>query len=150
MEGRRQALEYMRFLRDQIPGYEHAELGGFSVGIGVRETRRIRGEYWITKDDVLSARKFADGIAQCGAPIEEHHAGGDTKWEYLPDGETVDIPYRALQPQTSRTCSSQGVASALRTKRTPAFAASGSAWRWGRLPGSRRRWLETVRCATST
>jgi FAD dependent oxidoreductase len=100
MEGRRQALEYMRFLRDGIPGYEHAELGGLSVGIGVRETRRIRGEYWITKDDVLSARKFEDGIAQCGAPIEEHHAGGDTKWEYLPDGETVDIPYRALQPQS--------------------------------------------------
>jgi FAD dependent oxidoreductase len=100
MEGRRQALEYMRFLRDQIPGYEHAELGGLSVGIGVRETRRIHGEYWITKEDVLSARKFSDGIAQCGAPIEEHHAGGDTKWEYLPDGETVDIPYRALQPRT--------------------------------------------------
>jgi hypothetical protein len=100
MEGRKQALEYMRFLRDQIPGYEHAELGGLSVGIGVRETRRIQGEYWITKEDVLSARKFADGIAQCGAPIEEHHAGGDTKWEYLPDGETVDIPYRALQPLT--------------------------------------------------
>ena len=97
-EGRKQALEYLRFLRDQIPGYERAELGGLAVNIGVRETRRIRGEYWITKEDVLSAKKFQDSIAQCGAPIEEHHAGGDTKWEYLPDGETVDIPYRALQP----------------------------------------------------
>ena len=99
MEGRRQALEYMRFLRDKVPGYEHAELGGFSVNIGVRETRRIQGEYWITREDVLSARKFDDGVALCGAPIEEHHAGGDTKWEYLPDGETVDIPFRALLPQ---------------------------------------------------
>lgn len=99
MEGRRQALEYMRFLHDKVPGYERAELGGFSVNIGVRETRRIRGEYWITREDVLSARKFPDSIAQCGAPIEEHHAGGDTKWEYLPDGETVDIPFRALLPQ---------------------------------------------------
>jgi hypothetical protein len=100
MEGRRQALEYMRFLHDKVPGYERAELGGLSVGIGVRETRRIRGEYWITRDDVLGACKFSDGIARCGAPIEEHHAGGDTRWEYLPDGETVDIPYRALLPQT--------------------------------------------------
>jgi hypothetical protein len=57
------------------------------------------GEYWITREDVLSARKFPDAIAQCGAPIEEHHAGGDTRWEYLPDGETVDIPFRALLPQ---------------------------------------------------
>lgn len=99
MEGRRQALEYLRFLREQVPGYERAELGGLSVQIGVRETRRIKGEYWITREDVLSARKFPDAIAQCGAPIEEHHAGGDTRWEYLPDGETVDIPYRALLPQ---------------------------------------------------
>lgn len=98
MEGRRQALEYMRFLRDQIPGYERAELGGLAVGIGVRETRRIHGEVWITKDDVLGARKFEDSIALCGAPIEDHHAGGDTTWQYLPDGETVSIPLRALQP----------------------------------------------------
>jgi hypothetical protein len=33
------------------------------------------------------------------APIEDHHAGADTKWEYLPDGMTYDIPYRALLPQ---------------------------------------------------
>lgn len=99
MEGRRQALEYLRFLRDKAPGYERAELGGFSVQIGVRETRRIKGEYWITREDVLAARKFPDAIAQCGAPIEEHHAGGDTVWEYLPEGETVDIPFRALLPQ---------------------------------------------------
>ncbi len=98
-EGRRQALEYMRFLRDRVPGYERAELGGLAVNIGVRETRRIRGDYWLTKDDVLAARKFPDAIAKCGAPIEDHHAGGDTKWEYLPDGETYDIPFRSLLPQ---------------------------------------------------
>jgi hypothetical protein len=97
-EGRAQALEYARFLRDKIPGYENAALGGLSIQIGVRETRRIKGEYWLTRDDVLSARKFPDAVARCGAPIEEHHAGGDTKWEYLPDGETFDIPYRSLLP----------------------------------------------------
>lgn len=97
-EGRAQALEYVRFLRDKIPGYEKADLGGLSIQIGVRETRRIKGEYWLTREDVLSARKFPDAIAQCGAPIEEHHASGDTRWEYLPDGETYEIPYRALVP----------------------------------------------------
>jgi hypothetical protein len=97
-EGRAQALEYARFLKDKIPGYEQAALGGLSTQIGVRETRRIKGEYWLTREDVLSARKFPDAVAQCGAPIEVHHAGGDTRWEYLPDGETFDIPYRALVP----------------------------------------------------
>ncbi len=99
IEGRRQAVEYARFLIEQIPGYENAALGGFSTQIGVRESRRIFGEYRLTREDVLSARKFEDAIAQCGAPIEEHHAGQDTRWEYLPEGETYHIPYRCLLPQ---------------------------------------------------
>ncbi len=99
IEGRRQAMEYTRFLVERIPGYENAALGGLSTQIGVRESRRIFGEYRLTREDVLSARKFEDGIAQCGAPIEEHHAGRDTRWEYLPAGETYQIPYRALLPQ---------------------------------------------------
>ena len=98
-DGRRQAFEYARFLRDRVPGYEAAALGGLATQIGVRETRRVRGLYWLTREDVIRAAKFPDAIARCGAPIEEHHAGGDTRWEYLPDGETYDIPYRCLVPQ---------------------------------------------------
>jgi hypothetical protein len=94
--GRRQALEYMRFLTDRVPGYERARLAAVSTGIGVRETRRVYGDYRLTKDDVLAARRFDDGIGLCGAPIEDHHGGADTRWQYLPDGETVDIPYRSL------------------------------------------------------
>jgi 2-polyprenyl-6-methoxyphenol hydroxylase-like FAD-dependent oxidoreductase len=97
-EGRRQALEYVRFLQDKMPGYENAALGGFSTQIGVRESRRIFGVYRLSRGDVLSARKFDDAIAQCGAPIEDHHADSDTKWEYLPEGETYHIPYRCLLP----------------------------------------------------
>ena len=99
IEGRKQGMEYTRFLIDKVPGYERAELGGFSHQIGVRESRRIFGEYRLNKHDVLSGRKFEDAVAKCGAPIEDHHAGGDTVWEYLPDGETYDIPYRCLVPQ---------------------------------------------------
>ncbi|MGA9800060.1 MAG: FAD-dependent oxidoreductase [Terriglobales bacterium] len=99
IEGRSQALEYERFLRDFVPGYKNARIVAFSTQIGVRETRRIYGAYRLTRDDVLSARKFDDGIGLCGAPIEDHHAGSTTKWAYLPDGETVSIPYRTLLPQ---------------------------------------------------
>jgi hypothetical protein len=35
----------------------------------------------------------------CGAPIEEHHSGSDTRWEYLPEGTAYDIPYRCLLPE---------------------------------------------------
>lgn len=96
IEGRRQALEYVRFLRDRVPGYEQAQLASFGTQIGVRETRRIHGAYRLTREDVLGARQFEDQIALCGAPIEDHHAGSDTKWAYLPEGRCVGVPYRTL------------------------------------------------------
>lgn len=99
IEGRKQALEYARFLRDFIPGYENASLSWLSHPIGVRETRRIYGQYRLTREDCLSGRKFPDAVGACGAPIEDHHAGNDTEWVYLPDGMTYDIPYRTLVPQ---------------------------------------------------
>jgi glycine/D-amino acid oxidase-like deaminating enzyme len=94
--GRRQALEYVRFLVDRVPGYERGGLVALSTQIGVRETRRVFGDYRLTGEDVLSARRFEDEIGLCGAPIEDHHGGADTRWQYLPDGEVVGIPYRTL------------------------------------------------------
>jgi glycine/D-amino acid oxidase-like deaminating enzyme len=99
IEGRKQALEYTRFLRENIPGYERAFLMNFSTQIGIRETRRIYGQYRLKREDALSARRFEDAIAQCGAPIEDHHAGSSTRWEYIPNSDTYDIPFRALLPQ---------------------------------------------------
>jgi hypothetical protein len=96
MAGRRQAFEYARFLRDRVPGYEDASLVWLSSQIGVRETRRVHGDYRLTRQDVLEARRFDDEIGLCGAPIEDHHPGADTRWQYLPDGGVVGIPYRTL------------------------------------------------------
>lgn len=95
-EGRRQAVEYTRFLVDRVPGYQRASLAGLSTQIGVRETRRVYGDYRLTAEDVLSARQFDDQIGLCGAPIEDHRSGPDTAWKYLPDGQVVGIPYRTL------------------------------------------------------
>lgn len=98
IEGRRQAFEYARFLIDKVPGYENASLVALSSQIGLRETRRVYGDYRITREDVLRAEQFDDQIGLCGAPIEDHHGGeGDgTTWEYLPEGTAVGIPYRTL------------------------------------------------------
>jgi FAD dependent oxidoreductase len=98
IEGRKQAMEYARFLRDRVPGYERAQLGWLSHQIGIRESRRVYGEYRLTRDDVLASRDFPDAVARCGAPIEAHHAGSDTRWEYIPNSGTYGIPYRCLVP----------------------------------------------------
>ena len=98
-EGRRQAHEYFRFLHECVPGYERAVLLSTSPAIGVRESRRIVGEHVLTADEILAATRFTDQIARCGAPIEEHHAGDDTRWVYLEEGATYGVPFRALQPR---------------------------------------------------
>ena len=98
-EGRRQAHEYFRFLRENVPGYERAALVSTSPAIGVRESRRILGEHVLTADEILAAKRFPDQVGRCGAPIEEHHAGDDTRWVYLAEGATYGIPFRALQPR---------------------------------------------------
>ncbi|HUQ77977.1 MAG TPA: FAD-dependent oxidoreductase [Patescibacteria group bacterium] len=94
--GRRQALEYARFLVDRVPGYEAASLVALGTQIGIRETRRVYGDARLTRDDVLGARWFDDQIGLCGAPIEDHRAGPGTRWAYIPDGGTVGIPFGTL------------------------------------------------------
>lgn len=94
--GRRQAIEYVRFLTDRVPGYEKASLVGLSTQIGLRETRRVYGDYRVTREDVLSARQFDDQIALCAAPIEDHHSGDGTEWAYLPEGKAAGIPLSSL------------------------------------------------------
>jgi hypothetical protein len=120
--GRRQVAEYVRFLREQVPGYADAYLLASSARIGVRESRRLVGRYVLTRDDVLSAREFDDAVARCGAPVEDHDSGDATRWEYVgtaagrpaagqpaagggeatvsaPTGLTYGVPYRTLLPR---------------------------------------------------
>jgi hypothetical protein len=99
MEGRRQAWEYARFLRERVPGFERSVMVTTSPAIGVRESRRVHGRYRLTAEDVLAGRRFDDEVALCGAPIEDHHAGADTRWRYVPDGGVYGIPYRCLLPE---------------------------------------------------
>jgi hypothetical protein len=99
VEGRRQVREYHRFLRDCVPGFERSVVVATSPSIGVRESRRVHGDYRLTRDDVLGGCRFPDEIALCGAPIEDHGAGGDTEWQYVGEGGVYGIPYRCLLPQ---------------------------------------------------
>ncbi|MGB7837556.1 MAG: FAD-dependent oxidoreductase [Terrimicrobiaceae bacterium] len=105
IEGRRQAFVYEDFLRDMVPGYERAKIIGLSHHIGVRETRRVYGEYRLTKDDCLGGRQFDDQIALCGAPIEDHRQSAtgeeETVWGYVePEAGAYGVPYGTLVPKS--------------------------------------------------
>jgi hypothetical protein len=56
------------------------------------------GDYRLTREDVLGAHRFADEIALCGAPIEDHVPGTDTTWTYVPQSGVYGIPYGCLLP----------------------------------------------------
>lgn len=102
IEGRRQAFAYEAFFRERIPGFAEANIIGLSHQIGVRETRRVYGEYRLTREDCLGAARFDDRVLLCGAPIEDHRAsenGEETAWAYVPDGKAYDVPYRTLVPK---------------------------------------------------
>jgi hypothetical protein len=102
-EGRRQAFAYEGFLRDRVPGFAESNIIGLSHQIGVRETRRVYGEYRLTKQDCLAVARFDDRVLLCGAPIEDHRAnmagGEETVWAYVPGGQAYDVPYRTLVPR---------------------------------------------------
>ncbi|MDR7481479.1 MAG: FAD-dependent oxidoreductase [Armatimonadota bacterium] len=100
VEGRQQAYFVAEFLRRHVPGFAAAYLLETPAQIGVRETRRVLGDYVLTADDVLGARKFDDAVA-CGAyPIDIHDpASLRLVARRLPDGEYYTIPYRCLLPR---------------------------------------------------
>ncbi len=96
MEGRVQAARLADFLRRYMPGFSNAFVSDSAPRLGIRETRRAEGEYALSRDDVLGARKFEDGIGRAAWPIERHIAGGETAWEFLEPGTWYTIPYRCL------------------------------------------------------
>ncbi len=102
MLGREQAERCADFLRAHMPGFEAAFISDTAPRLGVRETRRIRGRYALTEDDVLGGRKFDDGICRSAWPIELHVAGGRTDWRFLEDGLWYTVPYRCLVPERIR------------------------------------------------
>jgi hypothetical protein len=64
--------------------------------LGVREGGRVRGEYCLTREDVLQGRKFADAACRCAWPIELWGDQG-VSLEYLPPGTHYEVPLRALK-----------------------------------------------------
>ncbi|MEI6303581.1 MAG: FAD-dependent oxidoreductase [Betaproteobacteria bacterium] len=100
IEGRRQIRDYMRFLNARVPGFANSYVLDIATQVGIRETRRVTGDYALSGEDVIACRDFADTIGVNGWPLERHVAG-DVNWLWQAEGSRGfnQLPYRMIVPR---------------------------------------------------
>ena len=102
--GRRQVFALLEFMRRECPGLSRVKLREIAAQIGVRETRRIVGEYVLTMEDLAAGTRFPDVVALSGYPVDIHpvDGGGGGIQAALDAGlkaaDVYQIPYRSLLP----------------------------------------------------
>ena len=95
IECRKQAWDILNVFRIYMPGFENAYIEQTAPTLGIRETRRIKGQYILSADDVLSSREFDDSIARASCPIDIHPRNNEPA-VYQVLKKSYSIPYRTL------------------------------------------------------
>ena len=99
VEGRRQCRDTFEFIKSVTPGFEKAYIVEIAPQIGIRETRRVRGEYMVSEEDILECVDFPDAIGVNGWPVEAHVAGNvDFRFARGKRGFN-QLPYRMIVAQ---------------------------------------------------
>ena len=97
---RQQILEMIDFLKENSEACKNAFLISVANGIGIRESRKLKGVYILTQEDIVSCREFEDTIALGSYDIDIHNPEGTgTHIHEFGDGEYYKIPYRSLLPK---------------------------------------------------
>ena len=98
---RKQIDEITNFLRQYVPGYENCTVKFSADTMGIRESRRIMGEYILNVDDLRSGRRFEDVVVhKANFTVDIHNPDGGGQAEGLAEVvRAYDIPYRCLVPQ---------------------------------------------------
>jgi hypothetical protein len=90
------AYALVECLRQAIPAFRNARITETSSAVIDREGRRIIGDYMLTKEDVITARKFPDAIVRNAWPIELWDHAKGTLYTYVPRGDYYEIPFRCI------------------------------------------------------
>ena len=97
---RRQVTEMVDFFRAHSTAFENSTVVSVANHIGVRESRKLKGVYILTAEDLTSFVRFEDTIALGAYAIDIHNPGGTgTIYNRFGDDEYYNIPYRSLQPK---------------------------------------------------
>ncbi len=102
IEAREQVFELFNLLKENFESFKNAVLVSTASEIGVRESRKIIGEYVLTEDDLVSLRRFDDSIAVANYMIDIHSPDGSGTYRHrFGEMEYYTIPYRCLVPKDS-------------------------------------------------
>lgn len=97
LEGRRQVMDVFRVLKKYDDDFCSLELLQTAPMLGIRESRRIVGEYTLTEEDVRTGARFPDAVTTAAFGIDIHNSGSTTQ-TCIPV-KAYQIPYRALIPR---------------------------------------------------
>ena len=102
-ELRMQVQQIVAFLQNNVPGFEHIRVNGSCTTTGVRESRRICGDYTMTAEDLFAGRRFDDAVVEDAMFVIDIHnpdGAGQAETDGCPHKpEPYEIPYRALLPK---------------------------------------------------
>jgi hypothetical protein len=150
IEGRRQIAEVFELLRAHIPAFANAYIVDIPPQLGIRETRRILGDYVLTEGDVLTCASFTDTMGVNGWMIEDHVAGGVVlKWPDIPGSRGFNhLPYRMLLPRGLDNLLVAGRCASMTHGGQSAARVSGACFVMGQAAGTAAAMAVAAGCAT--
>ncbi|MBP3627462.1 MAG: FAD-dependent oxidoreductase [Clostridia bacterium] len=99
IKARKQIFEMFNFLKE-YDAFKDSFIVSVAAEIGVRESRKLKGEHILTADELIACTKFEDAIALGNYDIDIHNPeGSGTSHRYFAQGEYYSIPYRSLLPK---------------------------------------------------
>ena len=100
VRGREEVRKLMKIFRKHVPGYAKARIKAVAPLLGVRETRRIRGRYILTREDLVAGKKFDDiiGHSSWGSDIPDPKRPSVNPNRLKTRGRTP-VPYRVMLPE---------------------------------------------------
>lgn len=136
-EGRRQIVNYLHFLREQVPGFEKARIVDIAPQVGIRETRRIEGIYALRGEDILDSTRFNDSIGINTWPMELH-AEGRVDWRFPTDSDRPfnELPWRMLVPRKVQNLLVAGRCASMTHEGQSAARVSGGCFVMGQAAGT--------------
>ena len=99
IQARKQIFEMVTFLKENSAAFQNAALVSVATSIGVRESRKLKGQHILTAQELMDCTKFPDSIALGNYDIDIHNPeGAGTSHYYFAPGDYYTIPYRCLLP----------------------------------------------------